>query len=210
MKKRHILFDFDGVIADSFNLCFEIQKKICPHLTIDSYRQRFEGNISDWEDPAHVHTPECRRDIDFFAKYIPRMMQEVEIVSGMKETIIELEKTHSLIVISSTITSPIQDYLKLHGLATHFTEIIGIDVDKSKIKKMKLVFKKYGVKPDDCVFITDTLGDMIEASHTGVGSIGVRWGFHLPETLQRGAPFCLVEKPRDLLTAVADYFTVSE
>ena len=48
MKTRYILFDFDGVIADSYAPAFEVQKMICPHLTEEVYRKRFEGNINDW------------------------------------------------------------------------------------------------------------------------------------------------------------------
>ena len=208
MKKKFILFDFDGVIADSYQLAFEIQKTICPHLTEDIYQKRFEGNINDWEEPINVHTEECRHDIDFFTEYIPRMKNEVQIVSGIKEGVIRLEKNYTLIVISSTITSPIQEFLERHDLANHFAQIMGNDVHKSKVEKIKMVFEKYDVGAKDCVFITDTLGDMYEAEKMSVGVIGVIWGFHTSETLLRGKPFRLVEKPNDLLTAVADYFNV--
>ena len=163
MKKSFILFDFDGVIADSFRPAFEIQKMIYPHLTEDIYRKRFEGNINDWEEPINVHTEECRHDIDFFTEYIPRMKKEVQIVPGMKEVVFELEKSYTLVVISSTITSPIQEFLEGHDLANHFAQIMGNDVHKSKVKKMKMVFEKYGVAAKDCIFITDTLGDIHEA-----------------------------------------------
>jgi len=208
--KKFILFDFDGVIADSFRPAFEIQKKICPHITEDTYRKRFEGNINDWEEPINVHTKECRHDIDFFKEYIPRMKKEVQIVPGMREVIVELEKNYALIVISSTISSPIQEFLEGHGLANHFAQIMGNDVHASKVEKIKMVLDKYGVGPKDCVFITDTLGDMHEAEKMSVGAIGVAWGFHAPETLLRGKPFRLVEKSNDLLAAVSDYFKVSE
>lgn len=210
MKKKFILFDFDGVIADSFRPAFEIQKIICPHLTEDIYRKRFEGNINDWEEPINIHTEECRHDIDFFTEYIPRMKKEVQIVPGIKEIIIELEKNYTLIVISSTITSPIQEFLEGHDLANHFAQVMGNDVHTSKVEKMKMAFEKYDIEPKNCVFITDTLGDMHEAKKMSVGAIGITWGFHTPETLQRGKPFRLVEKPSDLLTAVANYFKVLE
>ncbi|OGI60295.1 hypothetical protein A2641_01055 [Candidatus Nomurabacteria bacterium RIFCSPHIGHO2_01_FULL_37_25] len=208
MAKQFILFDFDGVIADSFQPAFEIQKMICPHLTENIYRKRFEGNINDWEEPVNVHTRECRHDIDFFTEYIPRMKNEVQIMPEMKDIIIGLKKNYTLIVISSTITSPIQEFLEEHDLANHFAQIMGNDIHKSKVEKMKIVFEKYAVEAKNCVFITDTLGDMREAEKMGIGTIGITWGFHTPETLLRGKPFRLVEKPKDLLTAVADYFRV--
>ncbi|MDD5290267.1 MAG: HAD hydrolase-like protein [Patescibacteria group bacterium] len=206
MRKRFVLFDFDGVIMNSFQVAFEVNKMICPFLDENTYRKLFEGNINDWEDPTNGHAKECRRDIDFFTEYIPRMKKEVQIVSGIKEVITELEKDYILIIISSTITSPIQEFLKERGLAKHFTQILGNDVHKSKIEKIRMVFEKYNIGPNDCVFITDTLGDVREASQVGVKSIGVTWGFHKSETLLLGEPFRLVEKPSDLLMAVSDYF----
>lgn len=173
MLKKFILFDFDGVIADSFQPAFEIQKMICPNLTEDIYQKRFEGNINDWEKPINVHTEECRHDIDFFTEYIPRMKKEVQIIPEMKDVIIELEKNYIMIVISSTITSPIQEFLEEHDLSDHFTQIMGNDVHKSKVEKMKMVFEKYKVKANDCIFITDTLGDMREAEKMSVETIGV-------------------------------------
>jgi phosphoglycolate phosphatase len=134
------------------------------------------------------------------------MKNEVKIVPGMKEVIIELEKHYTLVVISSTITSPIQEFLGGYDLASHFAQIMGNDVRTSKVEKVKMVFEKYGVEARNCVFIMDTLGDICEAEKMGIGAIGITWGFHTPETLLRGKPFLLVEKPKELLTAVTDYF----
>lgn len=207
MKKPFILFDFDGVIADSFQAAFKVSKIICPSLTEDIYRDGFEGNINDWEKSANIHTEECRHG-DFFNEYIPRMKREVQIVPGIREVIIELERNHTLIIISSTITNPIREFLEDHGLSNHFTQIMGNDVNKNKVEKIKMVFENYNIGSNDCVFVTDTLGDMREASHKDVGAIGVTWGFHEPERLLRGKPFRLVEKPNDLLSAVSDYFKI--
>ena len=83
---------------------------------------------------------------------------------------------------------------------------MGNDVHKSKVEKIRMVFEEYNIGPNDCVFITDTLGDIYEASRKNVGSIGITWGFHEPERLLRGKPFRLVEESNDLLTTVSDYF----
>ena len=206
MKKPFILFDFDGVITDSFQTAFEVQKMICPHITEDIYRKLFEGNINDSWSSVGIHTNECRHDIDFFAEYIPRMKNEAQIVPGMRDVIMELEKNYTLIVISSTISSPIREFLEEHDLASHFTQIMGNDIHKSKVEKIKMVFEKYGIEAKDCVFITDTLGDMKEAAQMEVGAIGTMWGFHKTEALLRGNPFCLVDEPAKLPVAISNYF----
>lgn len=206
METRFILFDFDGVIADSFRSAFDVQKTICPHLSEDDYRLAFEGNVNDWKEPTSVHTEECRDDIDFFAEYIPKMEKEVGVFSGMEEVVRELEKNYTMVVVSSTITNPIKEFLEKHNLAAHFAEIMGNDVHTNKVEKIKMVFEKYEVGASDCVFITDTLGDMREAEKAGVGSIGVTWGFQKAETLHKGKPFLLVDEPTKLPDVVKRYF----
>jgi phosphoglycolate phosphatase len=206
MRNQFILFDFDGVIADSFWLALEVTQVICPHLTDSLYRKRFEGNINDWEGPEQGHTGECQHSIDFFDAYIPRMKEEVMIVPGIKEVVALLGKKYTLIVISSTITSPIQEFLEKYSLSQYFVQIMGNDVHKSKVEKIRMVFGKYNITAQDCVFITDTLGDMRESAEMQVGAIGVTWGFHKPETLRKGNPFCLVEKPNELALSVSKYF----
>ncbi|HEY4484569.1 MAG TPA: HAD-IA family hydrolase [Candidatus Paceibacterota bacterium] len=206
MPKKLILFDFDGVIIDSFKPAFDTHKIICPHSNEEDYRKAFEGNINDWEVPAEVHTKDCRLDIDFFAEYITRMKKETKIFPGMKEVINELEKKYILVVVSSTITSPIQEFLTAHDLINHFDWVMGNDVHQSKVEKMKMVFAKYDINSNDCVFITDTLGDMREAEKMSIGTIGITWGFHTLETLQKGNPFCLVDNPIALPRAISDFF----
>ena len=205
MTKNFILFDFDGVIADSFQAAYDVANMMCPHLTEDEHRRRFEGNFHDWEEPVDRHTKDCREDVDFFEEYVPRL-QKSGIFSGMKEVIAELAQRYTLIIVSSTITSPIQDYLDTHDLSKYFSWVMGADVHKSKVEKIKMVFEKYSIGPANCIFITDTLGDMREAEKTDMGAIGVTWGFHKLETLEQGEPFRLVETPSALAVAIADYF----
>ena len=47
MKEKIIIFDFDGVIVDSFDIAFKVNKLSRPALTKKSYRAKFNGNIAD-------------------------------------------------------------------------------------------------------------------------------------------------------------------
>jgi phosphoglycolate phosphatase-like HAD superfamily hydrolase len=207
MEKHYILFDFDGVIVDSFAPAFEVKKMICPSTTEESYKKGFCGNINDWQGEESDHDENCRHDIDFFSEYIPRLKEKVNIVQGMENVIKELSKSYVLIIISSTITAPIEELLSKFSLLDYFSEVMGNDVHTSKIEKMNIVFSKYKTTSDKCLFITDTLGDIKEASHQDVGVIAVTWGFHDSATLLPGSPYKIVDTPNDLLDAVSDYFT---
>lgn len=202
--KKFILFDFDGVIADSFLPAFEVNKMMCPHITEEDYRKRFEGNINDAYKIKVKHTRECRQDIDFFKEYLPKM-KDVKMVPGILEVIENLSHIYTLIIVSSTITSPIREFMERYDAVKYFKEIMGNDVHKSKVEKIKMVFEKYNISRNQCLFITDTLGDMKEASRVGVRSIGVSWGFQDRETLEKGSPLFIADSPKQLEEAISRY-----
>lgn len=204
--KNFILFDFDGVIADTFAPAFEVEKIMCPEATPEDYRSRFEGNINIPIEQGSYHTKNCRHDIDFFAEYIPRFKEQGKIFDGMAEVIKKLSIDNTLIIISSTITSPIQEFLVKNNIDTYFSEVMGNDVHTSKVKKMKMVFSQYKTDPKHCLFVTDTLGDITEAEKSGVQAIGVTWGFHGQDRLRRGKPLKIVQTPQELLTSIEEFF----
>ena len=205
MKNKFILFDFDGVIADSFNIAFETAQTRCPSISEVDYRKKFEGNINEIKHSETFHDNECNHDLDWFEIYTPKIKSGCTLFSGMKEVILNLEKEYMLIIISSTITSPIEEFLSFHNMREHFDLVMGNDVHKSKVEKIKIVFEKYNVDGSDCLFITDTLGDIEEAKEMGVPAIGVTWGFCRPEILKRGNPLQLVHTPAELEAAITDY-----
>jgi len=204
MTKKNILFDFDGVIVDSFAACFEVSRAIHPILTEETYRKRFEGNINH-AFTDQEHDDRCRHDINFFDELRPRLAQ-APVFEGMLDVIDELHKEYRLVIVSSTISAPIREYLEGHNIANHFDDILGNDIHTSKVEKIKMVLQKYTLEAGDCVFVTDTLGDMREAAEVGVGAIAVSWGFQRHATLEQGKPFRVVDAPADLLKAVSAYF----
>lgn len=210
LKKPFLLFDFDGVIANSFGLAFDIQHEICPHLTQDEYRSRFAGNIHAWQSDPDAHTAECRSDIDFFTEYHNRMKNGAPIVPGMKEVLETLALQCTIIIISSTTTPLIQELLQQYGVEHTVLEVLGVDVAPSKSEKIRMVFTQYNVEANECIFITDTLGDVREAEHVGVDSIAVSWGYHTKQMLFEGKLAAYVQKPEQLPEAIFDYFRKAE
>jgi len=207
MKKKIIFFDFGGVIADSFDIAFKVNKIIDPKIVSEKdYRKLFDGNIVDWAIKSTPKEELERIDREFWKRYIPQM-KKVKIFPGMKKVITELTKTHILLIISSTIISPIRDFLERNNIYSYFDNIVGNNfIDANKTERMKMVFKEYKIEPKDCLFIADTLGDIKEASRLGVQSVGVAWGFQGKGNLLKGNPVSIAEKPKELLDIVSDYF----
>src|SRR3989344_5391547 len=141
--KNFILFDFDGVIVDSFCIAFETRKLLCPDITENQCRRCFEGNVNDWESSFNIHTDACRHNaVEFDPLYKKRLKTEARIVPGIEAEITKLEKEYRLLVVSSSISSAIREFLEEHGLANHFVDILGKEVHKSKVEKIKMIFQK--------------------------------------------------------------------
>jgi len=210
--KKIIFFDFDGVIADSFGIAFEIGKQKNTGIkSDDDFRNLFNGNINDWKKDFYGSIEEIKKiDDEFFALIAPKM-SEVNLFPDMEKVIKELAKSHGLVVVSSTRSDLVNDFMERNGILQYFDEFGGDKiVHTNKTERIKEVFNKYGVGPDNCVFITDTLGDMREAANCGVSSIGVSWGYQKKENFFAAKPYAIVEKPTELLSAVLEYFKKAE
>lgn len=204
--RKFILFDFDGVIADSFALSYDVARITHPeaNLTADGYRELFEGNVYE---AIKKTIPGGARNDAYVAEYAPRVEREVTMVPGMEKVVRQLATSYTMVIISSGASPHIRHFLERHSLEDCFAGVMGGDVHTSKVEKTRMVFEKHKLTSDDCVFITDTLGDIREAKERGVGAIGVSWGWHKHATLEKGIPFRIVDKPTELLDAVSDYFT---
>lgn len=117
---------------------------------------------------------------------------------GLAEIIKSLAEEYPLIIISSTVSPVISQFLELHHLRRYFTKILGNDIEKSKVKKIQQVLEHYRASPNETVLITDTLGDIREANACSVRSIAVTWGFHAHETLQQGNPYRIISDPKEI------------
>jgi len=207
-NRKFVLIDFDGVIADTWDIAFETARTVFPSFDEVSYRRMFEGNVYEAHERMVANNERERAsDVEWFDIYVPKFEERAQLFDGICDVIEKLSHEYVLIIVSSTITSPIQGFLEKHHIGRYFSEVMGSDVHTSKHEKIRMVLEKYGIQPNDCVFITDTLGDMREAKAAGVGAIGVSWGFHSRETLAKGEPFRIVESPQDMPKAISDYFS---
>lgn len=203
--QKIVLFDFDGVLVETFEMCFALSLRQYPGIDRDTYRDFFDGNVYEAIAKREKELPR-REQFDYFEVYQPLLMKHAP-VKGIQKMLHALASKHPLIIVSSTINSPIQDYLSMHNLSKYFAEVLGSDFEKSKVKKIQDVINRYGVDAKNAVFVTDTLGDIREAEKVGVASIGVTWGFHPKERLEQGSPAAIIEDPDLLLAAVEKQLT---
>jgi phosphoglycolate phosphatase len=199
---KAILFDFDGVIVDTFSFCYEISKKNAPDLTEQGFRDRFKGNI--FESLKNIEPSDVPSEkLDFWTAYTPELNKQ-SIDPEMNSTIQELHNNYDLFIVSSTVSSAIINFLEFNKILSFFKEILGSDIHKSKEHKINSILQKYNFDPKDCLYITDTVGDILEARQCRVRSVAVTWGYHDTVTLALANPDTMVSSPKELLVAIND------
>ncbi len=188
MDKKLVIFDFDGVITDSYDVCIKVSRHFEEDLTDEAYKTLFTGNVYEALEKgrdAKLVVKNSNNDI-YFEIYEPLIL-EVPPREGFVDIIKELHKKGIKIAfVSSCYNKPLTNYLIKYGIKNYVDEILGGDIEKSKVKKFLMLFNQFNMDPKEALFITDTLGDLIEAEKVGLESIAVTFGFHDRKTLEAG------------------------
>ena len=175
-----IVFDFDGVILDNYELHYQMCKVGINDLSREEHRRLFDGNI-------HVEREKLKdRNTGYDIKGEFNEAKKFMIIDDLVKS--ELEKMSSeykLGIISSAKEEGIYDCLRLNDLKGLFSFVYGSESGISKSEKFKKVFREFGVSGEDCVFVTDTVGDVKEGYEIGVKGVAVDFGYHERERFER-------------------------
>jgi phosphoglycolate phosphatase len=200
MNKGLIIFDFDGVIVDSFDCTFPLIQDAMKHiglsLTADQYRNFFMGNIHQGykdfinDEEKYLVFSKFRKD-NFDSYYQP------EIFPGMTETLHELKKHYILTIASSGKQDTIMRILQKNGLANCFDTVLAT-TDSSKENMIRELLKKYTAQPNKTTMITDTVGDIEIAKKSDLKTLAVTWGFQSETTLKSAQPDYIIRSPNEI------------
>lgn len=193
---KAVIFDFDWVIWDTYDINYTLSKEFDNSVTHKIFKDHHNGNV--FEKPI----------IKFWEKDIPIFFRKQKELFT-KNNFFKLNKVFDYIknktdqfIISSTIDNNIKYFLELGNYNNLFKQILWKTTHKSKIEKFKMIFKKYNLIPEECLFITDTIWDIIEAREVNVKTIAVTWWYHNKVTLESESPFSIVDNEEELLNQI--------
>jgi len=197
MKLAYIIFDFDGVIADTNDVNFALAKALHPEITREDFIAHHDGNV--YEEPRIPFTDAT--SVAYRAQYHAALSESH--IARAHEPVVQLAERYALYVVSSSSEDAIRAVLEPSGLASKFARIMGYETHTSKIEKFSMLMREHGVTTDNAVFITDTLGDIREASKVGLTTIAETFGFHDRERLLIGQPHAIADSWDEVLHEIA-------
>ena len=193
---------FDGVVHDTFEFHREKIREITGiNLSREDLRRIHHRNFNNCECPKLRNT-----DWEEYSRHIHSSLSSLRIEDRIKDTISKLGMNYELYINSACGTSNIQGYLKNNKVASYFREVLGGDSHKSKTDKFRYIFDRYSLTPNDCIFVTDTLGDILEAKEVEVRTIAVDSGYHNRETLETGKPYIIISNLEELIGIINSNF----
>lgn len=203
------MFDFDGVLLDSFDANIQVFGEFYPQMTEDDIRDLFDGNgivrLREYQE-RHGITEIAERQRSFSARY-------AEVVQGRvmpeyaRNLVTDLASRFTLSIVSTSREEGIEGCLSRSGVRHAVSSIFGRQAHDSKVEKIKMAIAHHRGSLERSVYITDTLGDIHEAREAGVHSLAVTWGFHERERLAKGNPWAIVDSPDDISLHIQKYFS---
>ena len=192
---KNIIFDFDGVLMNSISLNKEIILEFVPEFSDEDFKALFIGNV--YENPL-VQQVTKEFGSEFQKIFFERTTKE-HFYEFAEELISILSEKYNLFINTSAPASSVKKYLSYIEKQDNFKGILGCEDSFSKVEKFNMILDNFNCKKEECLFVTDSLGDIFEANKVGIDSIGVTWGVHDISTLNRGNPFAIVNDFQELV-----------
>lgn len=203
-----IIFDFDGTIADSFDLVLDLFYEMTKHPRFTPERVAEFRRMASLRKVAKAVGLNTRQGAQMFIKgraLMGRRLSEVPPCKGIEPVLASLHKQgHQLFVMSSNSQRNVEAFLRNNELRGHFNVIYGGVGLLSKAGALNKVIRQNRLDPVQCYYVGDEVRDILAARRARIRSIAVSWGYNDASVLAEAKPFALAKTPKDLVNIVAD------
>lgn len=200
-----ILFDFDGVLADTLDDLLKFSQEICDELDVQHHVVREDISTLEAMSFANlgrrVEVPE-----PLVEEFVRRSLEKVankktppRLFPGLAQVVRELSTRHILGIVTTNSSQNVNAFLKEHALADCFRAIYGVDQPGTKAEKISHARDQFTAADEAVFMIGDAASDIRSAIEASAKSIGVSWGHQSVEMLIRAKADYIVNSPRELL-----------
>ena len=203
MPKPFFIFDFDGTIADTFNIFLSVSnilskefhfRKIERH-EVETLRHQTSLQILASLKIPLFKTPQI---IKRARQELAKQLSSTYPFPGMQEALLELKPlSQDMGIITTNSAQNVKSFLEHHRL-TFFNFILTTSRFSQKHEPLKKLRK---ILPPDqtIIYIGDEIRDIEAAKQAQVTSVAVTWGYNSPQVLRAYEPDYLADSPLELL-----------
>ncbi len=207
---KFVIFDFDGTIADtmpfSFSRSLELlrkekidlpEKEIIKKIKSNNYFELMKEFKLSW-----LKIPFMLQIVKQGQRDLYSQIDKIKIFPGMKNLLKDLRNNNYQIgILSSNMQRNVNKFIKIKRL--NFFDIIYCESNiLGKDQTFRKMMRKYNLKPEEIIYIGDEIRDVEACKKVGIKIIGVSWGLHTIEALQKNGVDYIVKKPSEILKII--------
>ena len=203
-----LLFDYDGVLADSLNILSEYTTTFCREhglgegLNKTNIDAMESATLSGLIEAAGISQAYVRDYARYLFQALNRDPLKVPLFKGIPEMLKDLAQYYSLCVVTANHSTIVRQRLDAAQLTSLMDYIYGNEQPGSKVEHIVKALEKNCAQPTSTWMIGDTVGDIEAAQNAGVNSVAATWGWQSSMRLKSKAPDLIFEQPQ----ALHDYF----
>ena len=175
---KTIIFDYDGVIVDSFKNVFDVYKVICKELgkecpkTFEKFRKIYGYNSIECYQNLRIPEEEYERAGKLYKREI--LKKNPSLFPEIGKVLDELSKKYSLVLISSSYKEEVVQKLNAFQLLKYFKEILAKDFHDKHFDKSDSILNflsRNGLASNEVILIGDRDIDYDEGKKAGLKKI---------------------------------------
>lgn len=171
--KKAIVFDYDGVIVDSFPSVYQVYQNTCGRFgvsypeTLEKFRQLYGYNYLECLRNLGIQPEDFAEASKIYQTEIVKIKHE--IFPGIKDVVINLSQKYKLYLITASHSDEVLPKIKEFGLEDFFVKIYCGDGNSGRKVEMFLdLFQTEGYQPSEIISIGDRAVDYDVAKKVGL------------------------------------------
>ena len=184
MMYRYLVFDFDGVLAETNDIRFQGFADLFADLPVEAMARFMEfvqanGGLSRYGKIRHLHShilgrplPEPEVDVlaQQYSKLVAERVAEAPAVPGPLEFLAGYADRFEFAVISGSDQNELRQVCRARGIDGYFRAILGSPIEKTENIVELLSARAWDRQA--CLYVGDSTNDYDAAAEAGIGFIG--------------------------------------
>ncbi len=199
---KYIVFDFDGTLADTFEIMKEIAKNEFEGISDKDFELLRDEGIKGLMKRKNIHIWELPKIV---LRYTSKMKnkENVKLFPEVLELLKILSKSYKLGIVSSNSEENIIQNLKKYNVQNLFDFIFSQSSIFGKDKVLKKMCKKYQINSSEVIYVGDEDRDIIAAKKNKIKNIAVTWGYNSEKKLKEVNPDIIVNSPKEIIEKIS-------
>jgi phosphoglycolate phosphatase len=205
---KYIIFDFDGTVADSKELAFDLLNELSGKY---GFRKIARDEVSSL---MLLSMKERLKFMQIPLVQLPFMVLElkknyasilpfIKPFSGIKEVMLSLKHQNiRTVIISSNSVANIKQFLVKHDL-DYFETIHSQSNIFGKHRSIKSLLHQLKIGLHEVIYIGDEHRDIEACKKANIKIIAVKWGLDPAALLKKAKPDYIVDSPADIIKVIA-------